>query len=223
MGTLYVIATPIGNLGDITLRALDTLRQVDLIACEDSRVTKKLLNKYQIKTPTTSYHQHSRDNKIAFLVDRLKGGSDIALTTDAGTPGIQDPGGKLVQAARRADINIVPIPGPAALTTALSMAGIPADSFYFIGFLPKKKGRQTLFKNLGNLTVPLVIYEAPTRIIKTLGDIHTHLGNRKIITARELTKKFEELHEGFASELIEHYHQRKPRGEFVIIVLPSLY
>ena len=178
MGTLYVVATPIGNLEDITLRALRILKEVDLIACEDSRITKRLLNKYEIATPTITYHQHSSNNKISQIIEKLESGDSIALVTDAGTPGIQDPGGKLVQAATKSGITIVPIPGPSAVTTALSAAGIPADQFYFLGFLPKKKGRQTLFKNISTLKVPLVIYESPFRVLRTLKDIQEYLGNR---------------------------------------------
>lgn len=223
MGTLYIIATPIGNLEDITLRALRILKEVDLIACEDSRITKRLLNKYEINTPTISYHQHSSDNKISQIVEKLETGINIALVTDAGTPGIQDPGGKLVQAATKKGVTIIPIPGPSAVTTALSAAGIPADQFYFLGFLPKKKGRQTLFKNISTLKIPLVIYESPFRVIRTLKDIQEYLGNREVIIGRELTKKFEEICRDTVTNLIDYFNTKKPKGEFVIIILPDIY
>lgn len=221
MGTLYVVATPIGNLADITLRALDILDKVDFVICEDSRITKKLLQRYKLNTPTITYHQHSRDKKIDLLIDKLKSGQNLALVTDAGTPGIQDPGGKLVKQARKNGIDIIAIPGPSAVTTALSIAGIKADSFYFAGFIPKKKGRQTLLKQLMILKIPIVIYESPYRVIRTLQDIKKYLGRRQIIIAREITKKFEELIEGDTNELIELFSKRRFKGEFVIIILPE--
>lgn len=220
MGTLYIVATPIGNLEDITLRAIRVLREVAAIACEDSRVTRKLLNKYDIRTPLITYHQHSRGNEI---IHRLTAGGDVALVTDGGTPGIQDPGGKLVREALNAGIKVVPIPGASALTTALSAAGIKADIFYFVGFLPKKRGRQTLFKEMAELDTPVVIYESPMRVVKTLKDINKFLGNRQIIIARELTKKFEEIKEGSPAELIDYFSKRPPKGEFVLIIHPAIY
>lgn len=223
MGTLYIVATPIGNLEDITLRAINILKQVDMIACEDSRITKRLLKKYDITTPTISYHQHSSDKKNNQLLNYLKFDKDIALVTDAGTPGIQDPGNKFVELARNEDLKVIAIPGASAVTTALSMAGINTDSFYFAGFIPKKKGRQTWFKNAKNIDIPIVLYESPYRIVKTLKDIYEYLGNKKIFTARELTKKFEETKTDFVKELIEYYSQHKPKGEFVLIVLPKRY
>ncbi len=223
MGILYIVGTPIGNLGDITLRALDILKQVDLIACEDSRITKRLLNKYNIDTKTTSHHQHSSDKKNEYLLDHLKSGKNIALVTDAGTPGIQDPGNKFVELVRNRGHQVVAIPGPSALTSALSIAGVNVDSFYFAGFIPKKKGRQTWFKDSKDIDIPIVLYESPYRIIKTLEDVYKYLGDRKVFVARELTKKFEETKTGFATELIEYYNQHKPKGEFVLIVLPKRY
>jgi len=223
MGTLYIVATPIGNLEDITLRAINILKQVDMIACEDSRITKRLLKKYDITTPTISYHQHSSDKKNNQLLNYLKFDKDIALVTDAGTPGIQDPGNKFVELARNEDLKVIAIPGASAVTTALSMAGINTDSFYFAGFIPKKKGRQTWFKNAKNIDIHIVLYESPYRIVKTLKDIYEYLGNKKIFTARELTKKFEETKTDFVKELIEYYSQHKPKGEFVLIVLPKRY
>lgn len=221
MGKLYVVATPIGNLGDITLRALEVLRTVDLVAAEDTRITKKLFNHYQISTPLISYHQHSQANKIRYLIDQLLIGRDIALVTDAGTPGIQDPAGELVQAAREADIEVVTVPGPSALTAALSIAGTKTDNFIFLGFLPKKKGRETLFKKIADWKLPIIIYESPMRITRTLTDIQKFLGHRQIIIFRELTKKFEEVKAGEVKAIMEYFTNKKPKGEFVIMILPN--
>ncbi|MBU1083076.1 16S rRNA (cytidine(1402)-2'-O)-methyltransferase [Patescibacteria group bacterium] len=223
MGTLYVVATPIGNLKDITLRAIEVLQQVSVIACEDSRITGKLLAEHHIKTPLTTYHQHSSAHKIQEITGRLKEGENIALVTDAGTPGIQDPGGKLVAEALEAGINIEAVPGPSAITAALSIAGVNSDAFCFLGFLPKKKGRQTLMKHIKELDIPLVIYESPMRVIKTITELEATLDNCQIIAMRELTKKFAEIKRGTAKELIKHFSHKKPKGEFVIIVLPGIY
>jgi len=219
MGTLYIVATPIGNLEDITLRAIRVLKEVAVVACEDSRVTRTLLNKYEIKTPVVTYHQHSSSDEV---LKRLNRGEDIALVTDAGTPGIQDPGGKLVREAINAGIKVVPIPGASAVTAALSAAGVNADAFYFLGFLPKKQGRQTLFSEMAGLDVPVVIYESPMRVSKTLKDIEQYLGNRQVVMARELTKKFEEIKEGSAKELMDKFAKQKPKGEFILIILPAV-
>jgi len=219
MGTLYMVATPIGNLEDITLRAIRVLKEAAVIACEDSRVTRTLLNKYEIKTPVITYHQHSSGSDI---LKRLRQGDDVALVTDAGTPGIQDPGGKLAREAIEAGIKIVPIPGASAAVTALSAAGVNADAFYFLGFLPKKQGRQTLFSEMAGLDVPVIIYESPMRVSKTLKDIEQYLGNRQIVIARELTKKFEEIKEGSVVELIDKFGRQKPKGEFVLIIMPAV-
>lgn len=221
MGKLYVVATPIGNLGDITMRALEILRTVNLIAAEDTRTTKKLLDHYQISTPAISYHQHSEVSKINYLVEQLSSGKNIALVTDAGTPGIQDPAGQLVQMTREADIEIVAIPGPSALTSALSISGAKTDNFIFLGFLPKKKGRETLFKKVMDWELPILIYESPMRVIRTLNDIKKFLGLRQIIIFRELTKKFEEVKIGDTEFLIKHFTNKKPKGEFVIMILPN--
>ena len=218
MGTLYIVATPIGNLEDITLRAIRTLKEVGAIASEDSRVTRVLLNKYAIKTPLITYHQHSSSGDV---LKRLKQGEDIALVTDAGTPSVQDPGGKLVREVIEAGIKVVPIPGASAVTTALSAAGVNADAFYFLGFLPKKQGRQTLFSEMAGLDIPVVIYESPMRVSKTLKDIEQYLGNRQVVIARELTKKFEEIKQGSVAELIDKFSKQKPKGEFVLIILPA--
>jgi len=221
MGKLYVVATPIGNLGDITLRALEILRTVDLIAAEDTRTSKKLLDHYHITTPMVSYHQHSRESKVDYLVEQLSAEKNIALITDAGTPGIQDPAGKLVKAARTAGIEILAVPGASALTAALSIAGEPTDNFVFLGFLPKKKGRETLFKKIADEDLPILIYESPMRVARTLRDIEKFLGNRQGMIFRELTKKFEEVKTGSVSDLMKYFTNKPPKGEFVIMVLPN--
>ena len=220
MGKLFIVATPIGNLGDITVRALEILRTVYLIAAEDTRITKKLLNHYQISTPLISYHQHSQANKINYLIDQLLDNKNIALVTDAGTPGIQDPAGELVQIARKANVEVITVPGPSALTAALSISGARTDQFIFLGFLPKKKGRETLFKKIIDWKLPIMIYESPMRVVRTLNDIKKFLGHRQLIIFRELTKKFEEVKTGDIETMLEYFINKKPKGEFVIMILP---
>lgn len=215
---LFIVATPIGNLQDTTLRALDTLKSADLIAAEDTRQTKKLLSNFKINTKLVSFHEFSRDTRLNHLVDMLKSGTKIALVSDAGTPGISDPGQKLVAAARENNIDIVPIPGASAVTTILSVAGIDTDSFLFVGFLPKKKGRQTYFKELANMSVPIVIFESPMRVVRTLKDIQEYLGERGVVVGRELTKIHEEILSLSVTEAINHFENKKPKGEFVIVI-----
>ncbi len=227
MSTLYVVATPIGNLEDITIRALNTLRDVDLIACEDTRRTRILLDRYEISTSMISYHQHSKIVKVVEIVEMLKSGENIALVTDAGTPGINDPGGVLVSEAVKNDIKVVPIPGSSALTTLLSVSGIKSDRFLFLGFLPKKKGRQTMMRNLMkisnmNLYDAIVIYESPYRLLRTLQDLQLAVGNNQIIIGRELTKKFEEIFRGNISQAIQYFDKNQARGEFVICIKQKL-
>lgn len=215
MGILYVVATPIGNLEDITLRALRILKSVDLIACEDTRRTGILLAHYQINKPLVSYHQHSKLQKIEHLIQELKNGKNIALVTDAGTPGISDPGGVLIAEALKNKIIVEPIPGSSALTAILQVAGIPLEKFLFLGYLPKKKGRQTLLGNFNNFQYPIVVFESPQRIKKTLGEIQNFWGDREVIIGRELTKKFEEIYRGRISEVLP---KLKEQGEFIIII-----
>lgn len=215
MGTLYIVSTPIGNLEDITLRALRILKSVDLIACEDTRQTKILLAHFQIKKNLISYHQHSKLSKINLLISKLESGQNIAVVTDAGTPGLSDPAGVLIAEAFQSKLKVVPIPGPSALTTLLAVAGESMDKFLFLGFLPKKKGRLTLLKYLDKSKFPIVFFESPKRILKTLKDIQDTMGDRFIIVGRELTKKFEEIYRGRISEVISKI---KPQGEFVIII-----
>lgn len=215
-GILYIIATPIGNLKDITLRALEILKKADLIACEDTRVTKKLLNHYEIKTSLISYHQHSKTTRIDYLIDKLKKGQNIALVTDAGTPGISDPGGKLVKEAVKNNIKIIPIPGPSALTNLISVAGINTQKFIFLGFPPHKKGRETFFKEVKRSNLPVVFFESRYRILKALKSLESS----QVIVGRELTKMHEEIARGNAGEVLEYFEKNpeKVRGEFVIIV-----
>ncbi len=221
MGTLYVVATPIGNLKDISLRALEILKHVDLIAAEDTRKTIKLLNHYQIITPQVSYHQHSRPEKIDLIIEKLIEGKNVALVTEAGTPGIADPGQVLIEKAQKAGILLVPIPGPQAAVAALSVSGFSTDKFLFAGFLPKKKGRQKLLNNLARdckIAKVIVFYESPYRIIKTLNDLAEYFGDAEIMVGRELTKKFETIYRGKISQIIP---QIKPKGEFVIVIQKS--
>jgi len=190
MSHLYIVATPIGNLEDITLRALRVLKEVDFILCEDTRQTKKLLDRYKIYTLTLSYHQHSKLKKLDEIKELLKEGKNLALVSDAGTPGISDPGNKLVRflADNKIDVKISPIPGPSAIISALSVSGFPTDNFVFLGFVPHKKRRQTFFKNLVQEKKTAVFYESPHRIMKTLGSLKEYLPEQEIVVCRELTK-----------------------------------
>ncbi|MBU1163999.1 16S rRNA (cytidine(1402)-2'-O)-methyltransferase [Patescibacteria group bacterium] len=218
MSKLYIVATPIGNLSDITLRAIDTLKSVDLIACEDTRVTKKLLNRFDIKKPTISFHQHSKVAKIDYLINQIKQGKPIALVTDAGTPGISDPCGILVAEAVKSHIDVEPIPGPSALTTLISASGIAMDRFTFLGFLPHKKGKQTLIKEMVKNKYPVVFYESTHRIMKTLEAIKLESDKVNIVVGRELTKKFETIYRGNIKEVIDQILKDSQKGEFVVIV-----
>ncbi len=221
MATLYIIATPIGNLKDITLRALETLKSVDLILCEDTRVTKKLLLKYEIEKPLWSYHQHSRLNKIEQIINKLFSGKIIALVSDAGTPGISDPGGILIQAVYEKlgnDVKIVPIPGSNAAVAALSVSGFPADNFHFLGFPPNKKGRKTFFEKIAKIEETIVFYESKYRIEKALLELEKIIGIRQMIVCRELTKQFETIYRGSAGECLEALRKDKILGEFVIVI-----
>lgn len=219
MAVLYIVATPIGNLEDVTLRALETLKTVDLIACEDTRVTKRLLDRYEIHKPTISYHQHSSAVKAQRIITELESGKDVALVSDAGTPGISDPGNQLVALAAEKNIKVVPVPGPTAVTTALSVAGLPTDNFVFLGFLPHKKGRQTLFKEIQAEKRTVVFYESPHRIVKTLQALADFLDNtRQVLVCRELTKVYEEIFRGNIEEAKEHFNQPVIKGEFVVII-----
>ena len=216
---LYIVSTPIGNLKDITLRAIETLKSVHLIAAEDTRHTKILLDHYQITTLQTSYFEHNQIKKSDYLLGLLKEGKDIALVTDAGTPGISDPGYYLIRLAKENNIPITVVPGATALIAALTLSGLPAHNFVFEGFLPvKPQARRRKLEELKNEKRTLIFYESPHRILKTLKDIEEILRNPQVVVVRELTKKFEEIKETLAAELITHFSKIKPRGEFVVLV-----
>ncbi len=224
MSILYVVATPIGNLADITLRAVRVLKESDYIICEDTRVTKKLLSHLQIEKKTISFHAQSSNFKLQSILDLLKKGQNIALVTDAGTPTISDPGMLLVKQARQLlgeEISIVPIPGASALTAALSVSGLPSSSFLFLGFLPHKKGRESLLKEVLESRRTTVLYESPHRILKTLEALKDLLGKeRRVVVCRELTKIFEEVIGGTPGETFSYFqkHAGKIKGEFVVVV-----
>ncbi len=219
-GTLYVVATPIGNLADITHRAIQILRDVDMIACEDTRHTRKLLQHYGITTKTVSYYEHNEQQRTEELTNLLKQGSDIAVVSDAGTPSISDPGFRLVRAAIANNVTIVPVPGPSALVAALVAAGLPTDEFFFGGFLPaRSSARQARLSELRSAAATLIFYEAPHRLAATLKDAYEILGERETVVARELTKLHEEIKRGRLSELSKHYSTKEtPRGEIVLLI-----
>lgn len=222
-GILYIVGTPIGNLEDITFRAVRILQTADVIAAEDTRHTGKLLHHFQITTPQLSYHEHNQHKRIPELLEQLKQGKAIALVTDAGMPGISDPGYELVKACTEAGISVVPIPGASAAITALSAAGLPTDRFVFEGFLPTKgQQRQQRLEALKTESRTLILYEAPHRVRQTLQDLATVLGeNRPIVLARELTKFHEEFWRGSIGDAIAYYSQREPQGEFTLVVAGS--
>jgi len=237
MSTLYIVATPIGNLEDLTLRALRILKEVDFVLCEDTRVTRKLLEHYQINTPTLSFHQHSTGLEIDKLLSLIREGKNLALVTDAGTPGVSDPGGVLVeQVIKQFDnqVKIEAIPGPSALTAAISVSGLPLDKFLFLGFLPHKKGRQTLLKKISESEYPIVLYESVHRIGKLLDELNglaslapasPSQGGRErsgqdyqLVVCRELTKKFETVYRGTVEEVRSQLKPEEVKGEFVVII-----
>ena len=222
MSKFYVIATPIGNLGDITLRAIETFKNVDLNLCEDTRTTKHLLDKYEISKPTMSYHAQSKLSKTDKIFELLKEGKDLALVSDAGTPGISDPGAMLISQIKEnmSEVEVVPIPGVSAVITALSASGLPTHEFTFLGFLPHKKGRETLFKEIANSDRTMVFYESPHRILKTLESLVKFCPQKKVCIARELTKIYEEFKTGTPEEVLEYFTKNKDkvRGEFTVIV-----
>lgn len=222
-GTLYIVSTPIGNLEDITLRALRTLKEVDLIACEDTRQTRILLDYYQIKNQLTSFFEHNEIQKIPDMIAQLRSGKSVAVVCDSGTPTISDPAFKLVREARKERITVVPVPGANAALAAISVSGLPTDSFIFEGFLPHKKGRQTAWKKLTEEDRTIILYESPYRILKTLSEIQEYLGERPVVIARELTKKFEEVLQGTPAELKSYFEKHEPRGEFVILISGKKY
>lgn len=218
-GKLYLCATPIGNLEDITFRVLRTLKEVDLIAAEDTRNSIKLLNHFEIKTPMTSYHEFNKIEKAYQLVDRMREGKNIALITDAGTPGISDPGEDIVRICYEEGIEVTSLPGPAACITALTMSGLPTRRFAFEAFLPRdKKERAAVLKQLKNETRTMIVYEAPHHLVKTLEELFEVLGDRKITVCRELTKRYEEKTLATISECLNYYKENEPRGEYVLVI-----
>lgn len=216
---LYLVATPIGNLEDITLRALRILKEVDLIACEDTRHTKRLLDHFGVTTPTISYHEHNETTRAVELVERLRKGDSIALVTDAGTPGISDPAYRIVQAAIEHGVTVTPVPGPTALAAGLIASGLPTDAFYFAGFLPPKKtARRTLLTELKSQRATLIFYEAPHRLTETLRELDELYGERPVTVARELTKLHEQFHRGTPRELLTYFETNPPRGEITLVI-----
>lgn len=218
-GALYIVATPIGNLKDITLRAVDVLKQVDLIACEDTRHTKKLTSHYNINTLLTSYFEHNKLKKAKYIIGFLKEGKSVALVSDAGTPGISDPGYRLIKDAIENNINVTVIPGPSAIISSLVVSGLPTDRFFFEGFLSNKSAaRRKRLETLKHVKRTIIFYESPHRLIKCLNDMLDIFGNITAVCTRELTKKFEEIKRAPLKELISHFQEKKPKGEFVILV-----
>ncbi len=218
-GTLYLVATPIGNLQDMTFRAVEVLRSVDVIACEDTRHTRKLLNAFEISTKLASYHEHNEEERADEFAKLLAEGKSVAVVSDAGTPGINDPGFRVVQKAIEIGADVVPIPGAVAFVNAVIASGLPTDSIYFGGFLPSKTGdRKKRFREVAAIPATLVFYETPHRIAAAIRDALTELGDRQAVAARELTKMHEEIIRGMLSELFERFASDQPRGEFVLVI-----
>ena len=218
MGQLFVVGTPIGNLEDMTLRAISTLQNVNLILAEDTRNSKKLLNAHNIDSKMISYHDHSSEKEIKKIVDLLLEGKDLALISDAGTPTISDPGYGLIRECIKNDITIIPIPGVSSITAAMSVSGLPSDSFTFIGFLPQKKGRLKKINQLQALDNTIILFESPFRLEKTLNQLLEHLGNRTVVVGRELTKLYEEVIRGNLKDVILHFSESKIKGEIVVMI-----
>lgn len=218
-GTLFLCATPIGNLGDMTPRVIETLRNVDVIAAEDTRNSIKLLNHFEIHTPMTSYHEHNKVDKAKQLVERLLAGQDIALVTDAGTPAISDPGEVLVRMCQESHIPVTSLPGPAACITALTLSGLSTRRFCFEGFLPAdKKEKAAVLKELAEESRTMILYEAPHHLVRTLGELHEALGQRRVTLCRELTKKFETIMPTTLEEALRYYETEEPKGEYVLVI-----
>lgn len=221
-GKLYLCATPIGNLEDITFRVIRTLKEADLIAAEDTRHSIKLLNHFEIKTPMTSYHEYNKVEKARYLVEQMKGGLNVALITDAGTPGISDPGEELVRQCYEAGIEVTSLPGPAACITALTMSGQPTRRFAFEAFLPTEKGdkkeRRRILEELKSETRTIILYEAPHHLVKTLGDLYEALGDRPVSVCRELTKRYETVLKTTLEGALDYYKAQEPKGECVLVI-----
>ena len=218
LGQLFVVGTPIGNLEDITLRAISTLQNVDMVLAEDTRNSKKLLDAHNIDTKMISYHEHSSEKDIKRIIDLLLKGKDLALISDAGTPTISDPGYGLIRDCIKNNIIITPIPGASAITAAMSIAGLPSDSFTFVGFLPQKKGRMKKIEQLKNIDNTIMLFESPFRLEKTLNQLMDTLGNRSVVVGRELTKLYEEVIRGNLDEVIKYFSKSKVKGEIVIMI-----
>jgi 16S rRNA (cytidine1402-2'-O)-methyltransferase len=217
-GALVLIATPIGNLTDMTLRGIEELKRADLILCEDTRHSATLLREYEIHAATASYGSHNVHSRIPSVVEHVRAGKRVALICDAGTPGVSDPGAALARAVLDEGLNVEAMPGPCALIMALVLSGLPTDRFVFEGFLPHKKGRQTRLTRLAAEPRTIVLYESPHRLLKTLTELQSHLGDRRAAAARELTKIYEEVRRGHLSDLLTHFEKQAPRGEFVLVV-----
>lgn len=217
-GKVFLVSTPIGNLGDITYRAIETLKKVPLVAAEDTRHSKKLFSHYGIKTPLISYYEHNRFSRIPKIINHLLSGKDLAVITDAGTPGISDPAYRLVRKALKNSIIIESIPGASALLAAIVPSGLPTDRFIFEGFLPPKKGRQKRIKSIADETATIIYYESPRRLLRTLLQLRELMGDRPAVVARELTKIYEEIKRGTLSELHSYFSLKIPKGECVILV-----
>ena len=215
---LFVVGTPIGNLEDITLRAISTLQNVDLILAEDTRNSKKLLSAHNIDTKMMSYHEHSNEKETKRIISLLLDGKNLALISDAGTPTISDPGYGLIRDCIKKEIKIIPIPGASAITTAMSVSGLPSDSFTFFGFLPQKKGRIQKIKELLNVDNTIILFESPFRLEKTLNQLKEYLGNRSVVVGRELTKLYEEIIRGNLEDVIKYFSKSKVKGEIVIMI-----
>ena len=222
-GTLYIVSTPIGNLNDITFRAVSIFEEVDIIAAEDTRVIKKILNKFNIEKKCISYNNYNENTKFTYLLSLLKDKLNIALVSDAGSPCISDPGYKIVNAARLENFDVISIPGASSPIAALSISGLPTDKFYFEGFLPKKKGRQTRFLFLSSMDATIIIYESPKRLLKTINNIIDYMGDRIISVVKEITKIHETVYLGKASNVIELFDTKNLRGEFIILVAKEGY
>jgi 16S rRNA (cytidine1402-2'-O)-methyltransferase len=221
MAKLYIVSTPIGNLKDITLRALEILKDMDFIACEDTRVTSFLLKNYDIHKELISLNAVNENSKIDYIVTRIKDGENCAVMSDAGTPGISDPGARLISSAIKNEIEVVPVPGPVAAIAALSISGLPSDTFIFEGFIPQKKGRQKKLRELSEEKKTIIIYESVHRIEKLLNELNEYMPERQIVICRELTKKFEEIRRGTPVKLLESFKEKVNKGEFVVVISPK--
>jgi 16S rRNA (cytidine1402-2'-O)-methyltransferase len=220
MAKLYIVSTPIGNLKDITLRGIEILKEADFIACEDTRVSAILLKNFDIHKELISLNAVNESSKTDYILNRISSGESCALVSDAGTPGISDPGTRLISAAIKSEIEIVPVPGPSAVITALSISGLPSDKFVFEGFLPQKKGRQKKLKQLSEEERTIVIYESVYRIEKLLNELNEYMPERLLVICRELTKKFEETRRGTPAEILLTFKEKINKGEFVVVISP---